>query len=95
MLEGHAAVAAGLGIDLPILTLLSARSTILPRWHDQMRRTDSVLVVDDIARAAVRLGSSVTVARIDGALHDVTLSAKAPRKAAYAALTRWLGAYAP
>ena len=95
VLEGHAAVAAGLGIDVPILTLLSARSTILPRWNEQMRRSDSVLVVDDIARASVRLGATVTVARIEGALHDVTLSAEAPRQAAYKALSRWLHAYAP
>ena len=95
VLEGHAAVAAGLGIDVPTLTLLSARSTILPRWNDQMRQSDSVLVVDDIARAAVRLGPTVTVARIEGALHDMTLSAAAPRRAAYAAITRWLRAYAP
>jgi alpha-beta hydrolase superfamily lysophospholipase len=95
VLEGHAAVAAGLDLDLPILTLLSKRSTILPRWHEQMRHTDSVLVVDIIATAAVRLGSSVTVERIDGALHDVILSEPAPRAAAYAALSRWLRAYAP
>ncbi|PXA73287.1 alpha/beta hydrolase [Cryobacterium arcticum] len=95
VLEGHATVAAGLDIDAPILTLLSARSTILPRWSEQMRQSDSVLVVDNIAAAAVRLGSTVTVARIEGALHDVTLSEPAPRAAAYAALTRWLRAYAP
>jgi alpha-beta hydrolase superfamily lysophospholipase len=94
VLEGHAAVAAGLGLDVPILTLLSARSTILPRWNEQMRRSDSVLVVDDIARASVRLGATVTVARIEGALHDVTLSAETPRQSAYRALTRWLHAYA-
>ncbi|MET0956120.1 MAG: alpha/beta hydrolase, partial [Cryobacterium sp.] len=64
-------------------------------WSEQMRHSDSVLVVDNIAAAAVRLGSSVTVARIDGALHDVTLSEPAPSAAAYAALTRWLRAYAP
>lgn len=95
VLEGHARVAAGLAIEAPILTLLSARSTILPRWNEQMRHSDSVLVVDGIARAAVRLGSTVTVARIEGALHDVTLSAPAPRAAAYAVLSRWLRAYAP
>jgi len=95
VLEGHAAVSAGLGIEVPILTLLSARSTILPRWHDLMLQSDSVLVVDDIARAAVRLGSTVTVARIEGALHDVTLSAAGPRQTAYASLTRWLRGYAP
>jgi alpha-beta hydrolase superfamily lysophospholipase len=95
VLEGHATVAAGLDLDVPVLTLLSKRSTILPRWHEQMRHTDSVLVVDIIAAAAVRLGSSVAVERIDGALHDVILSEPAPRAAAYAAVTRWLHAYAP
>jgi alpha-beta hydrolase superfamily lysophospholipase len=95
VLEGQAAVAAGLGIETPVLTLLSARSTILPRWSEQMRHTDSVLVVDDIARSAVRLGSTVTVERIEGALHDVVLSAAAPRAVAYAALTRWVRAYLP
>jgi alpha-beta hydrolase superfamily lysophospholipase len=93
VLEGQATVASGLGIDMPILTLLSARSTILPRWSEQMRHTDSVLVVDDIARSAVRLGRTVTVERIEGALHDVVLSAETPRAAAYAALTRWVRAY--
>jgi len=34
-----------------------------------------VLVVDDIARAATRIAATVTIARIDGALHDVFLSA--------------------
>jgi alpha-beta hydrolase superfamily lysophospholipase len=95
VLEGQAAVASGLGIDAPILTLLSARSTILPRWSEQMRHSDSVLVVDDIARSAVRLGRTVTVERIEDALHDVVLSAAAPRAAAYAALTRWARAYLP
>ena len=95
VLAGHATVADGLDIDVPILTLLSKRSTILPRWSEQMRRSDSVLVVDEIARAAVRLGSDVTVVRIDGAMHDVILSEPAPRAIAYAALDRWLAAYAP
>jgi alpha-beta hydrolase superfamily lysophospholipase len=95
VLEGQAAVASGLGIRVPVLTLLSARSTILPRWSEQMRHTDSVLVVDDIARSAVRLGSTVTVERIEGALHDVVLSAPAPRTVAYAALTRWVRGYLP
>ncbi|MBX0301776.1 alpha/beta hydrolase [Cryobacterium sp. 1639] len=95
VLEGHATVAAGLDIDAPVLVLLSKRSTILPRWSEQMRSSDSVLVVDEIARAAVRLGSTVTISRIEGALHDVVLSAEPARKAAYASLTRWLRAYAP
>jgi len=55
-----------------------------------MTSTDSVLVVADIARAATRVGSLVTVAHIDGAIHDVFLSAPKPRDAAYGVLRRWL-----
>ncbi|MEJ3405440.1 alpha/beta hydrolase [Rathayibacter sp. YIM 133350] len=92
---GQAEVAAGLAITAPVLTLLSSRSTLSPRWSPAMMTSDVVLDVDDIARAALRLGSTVTVARIDGALHDVTLSAPGPREAAFQAVTRWLRGYRP
>ena len=55
-----------------------------------MRNTDSVLVVDDIARAATRIARTVTIERIDGALHDVFLSAPEARDAAYAGLDQWM-----
>lgn len=90
ILDGHRRVRAGLGLECPVLVLLSARSTPPLTWSEQMTRTDSVLVVDDIAKAATRLGRLVTIARIDGAIHDVFLSAVAPRADAYAALSRWL-----
>lgn len=90
VMRGHATVAAGVTIDAPVLTMLSTGSTSPVLWSAQMTSTDSVLVVDDIARAATRLGPLVTVARIDGAIHDVFLSAPGPRDAAYAALRRWL-----
>ena len=93
ILAGHASVAAGLHIDAPVLTLLSARSTLLPRWSPQMLSSDSVLVVDEIAQRATRLGPSVAVERIDGALHDVFLSKEPVRDAAMAALQRWARAY--
>jgi alpha-beta hydrolase superfamily lysophospholipase len=51
-----------------------------------------VLVVDDIARSATRIGSLVTIARIDGAIHDVFLSRQEPREKAYAELERWVTA---
>ncbi|HWI30256.1 MAG TPA: alpha/beta hydrolase [Microbacterium sp.] len=90
ILVGHSRVAAGLQIDAPICTLLSARSVAPTRWSDELTRADSVLVVDDIARAALRLGSSVTVERIAGALHDVFLSRADARDAAYERLDRWV-----
>ena len=58
-----------------------------------MRRTDAVLDVNVIAARALTLGRTVTVERIDGALHDVFLSPARVRKDAYARLARWLVAY--
>lgn len=95
ILAGHAAVDAGIDVGVPVLTLLSARSTFQSRWDDAMLASDTVLVVDDIARHAIDLGSEVTVVRIDGALHDVFLSREPARAAAYAAIARWLRGYAP
>jgi alpha-beta hydrolase superfamily lysophospholipase len=69
--------------------LLSARSTPPVRWLPEMTETDSVLVVDEIARAALKIGSLVTVARIDGALHDAFLSAPAARARAYRVASDW------
>ncbi|MDF2579720.1 MAG: alpha/beta hydrolase [Microbacterium sp.] len=79
VIAGHARVAAGVDVGAPALVLLSARSTSPLRWNDTMTSTDSVLVVDDIARAATRIAATVTIARIDGALHDVFLSAARAR----------------
>lgn len=90
VLEGHERVAAGLGIDAPVCVLLSARSALPTRWSDELTRVDSVLNVDEIARAALKLGASVTVERIDGAIHDVFLSRHEAREAAYARLDRWV-----
>lgn len=95
ILAGHATVAAGIDVGAPVLTLLSARSTILPRWDPAMLSSDIVLVVDDIAQRVLRLGAEVTVARVDGALHDVFLSREPARTAAYASIRRWLRGYAP
>ena len=90
ILSGHKTVAAGLSITAPVCVLLSARFAPPTRWSEELTSADSVLVVDDIARAALRLGSSVTVERIDGALHDVFLSRHEAREDAYARLARWV-----
>jgi alpha-beta hydrolase superfamily lysophospholipase len=60
-----------------------------------MLTTDIVLVVDDIADRVLELGPEVTVARIDGAMHDVFLSREPARATAYASITHWLEGYAP
>ncbi len=90
ILAGHRTIAAGVDVGCPALVLLSARSSTPLAWSEDMTSTDSVLVVDDIARAATRIGKLVTIARIDGAIHDVFLSRSAPREDAYRVLERWL-----
>jgi len=89
VLAGQARVAAGLEIDCPVLVLLSSRWTPPLQWSEAMTRTDSVLVVDDIARSATRLGSDVRIRRIPDAIHDVFLSAPTPRAASYDAVREW------
>jgi alpha-beta hydrolase superfamily lysophospholipase len=91
---GHTRVAAGLSITAPVCVLLSSRSAVPTRWSEELTSADSVLVVDDIARSALKLGSSVTVERIDGALHDVFLSRHEAREDAYARLDRWVAGWA-
>jgi alpha-beta hydrolase superfamily lysophospholipase len=93
VLAGHAQVARGLGIDIPILVLLSRGSANGPFWSEEMRRTDAVLDVNIIALRALTLGRTVTVERIEGALHDVFLSPLDVRADAYARLSRWLRGY--
>lgn len=93
VLAGHAKVARGLGIEIPILVLLSRGSANGPFWTEEMRHTDAVLDVNIIALRALTLGRTVTVERIDGALHDVFLSPAKVRADAYARLARWLRGY--
>ncbi|MET0781615.1 MAG: alpha/beta hydrolase [Microbacterium sp.] len=90
ILAGHTRVAAGLEIDAPVCVLLSEKSAVPNRWSEELTRADTVLVVDDIARASLRLGDSVTVERIPGALHDVFLSRADARDIAYERLDRWV-----
>ncbi len=90
---GHATVARGLHVEAPILTLASARSIISPRWSEEMRSADIVLDVDLIARRSVQLGPVVTVVRIAGGLHDLSLSAPPVRARFYAEIDRWLAGY--
>ena len=89
VIAGHRRVAEGLDIDCPVLVLLSRGSTAPVQWAPAMTSTDSVLVVDDIAGAATRLGPHVTIVRIPDAIHDVFLSADAPQQRAFAVVRDW------
>lgn len=94
IIDGHATVADGLHIAAPVCVLLSQRTTVPTRWTEEMLASDSVLAVDDIARAALKIGPSITIERIEGALHDVFLSRRDARNDAYARLERWVAGWA-
>ncbi|MBK0421998.1 alpha/beta hydrolase [Leucobacter sp. CSA2] len=90
ILVGHARVASGLDIQAPVGMLLSKRYSFRTRWSESLTRVDTVLDVDAVARASLKLGAVVSIGRIDGALHDVFLSADEPRAEAYRRLEEWL-----
>jgi alpha-beta hydrolase superfamily lysophospholipase len=93
VLNGHAQVRRGLSIEVPILVLASARSTISPVWNEAMLSSDSVLDVTVMTQRALQLGPHVTVCRFDGALHDTLLSAGPVRQQVYTAIGHWIGCY--
>ena len=90
---GHAHVARGLNIRVPILVMAATRSAISARWSESMLSADIVLDVEAIVRRAVRLGPVVTVVRVEGAIHDLVLSPPEVRKHVFAEITRWCAVY--
>ncbi len=90
ILDGHRRIAAGVSVGCPALVLLSTRSIPPISWSELMTSSDSVLVVDDIAKSATKIGRLVTIARIEGAIHDVFLSRPEPRAEAYRQLSQWM-----
>lgn len=90
ILRGHAEVAKGLAIDVPVLTMLSKKFLAPTKWMEELTRVDSVIVVENIAEAALKLGPSVSIEHIDGAIHDILLSRREVRHEAYDRLERWL-----
>ncbi len=90
VLAGQRRVKAGIDVAAPVLVLCSTRSLMPDRWSEEAARADTVLDVAQIARWAPQLGTDVTLVRIDGAVHDVFLSATDVREAAYDRVARWL-----
>lgn len=91
--EGQRRLHAGLAIDVPVLVACSAHSYRGLQWREAARRADTVLDVDDIIRWAPMLGRQVTVLRVNGGLHDLTLSASPVRARLFSELARWIAAY--
>jgi alpha-beta hydrolase superfamily lysophospholipase len=80
------------GIGQPILILHSAHSndgadTV---WHEEYRRADLVLDVEDMEREGKALGPHVTIKAIEGGVHDLVLSDPDAQACAFAEVTAWL-----
>ncbi|MHA7304037.1 alpha/beta hydrolase [Arthrobacter sp. TMN-49] len=93
ILAAQQEVAAGLKLPIPVLVLVSTKSMLGPIWSDAMLRADVVLDVRSLALRTLSLGNSVTLERLEGALHEVLLSPKPVRDDGYARMERWLRGY--
>ena len=78
-------------IEVPVLVMHSSRSRSMSTFSEEAMSSDTVLNIEDIKRIGSRLGKQVTLLDIDNALHDVFLSPKEVREAAFNEMFAWLG----
>ena len=91
--RGHARLHRGVDVGAPLL-MLSSGSSYFPRdWDERVTGNDIVLDVEQMWRWAPKLSRHVTMARIEGGLHDLTLSTEPIRKLVFDEIDRWLDAY--
>jgi alpha-beta hydrolase superfamily lysophospholipase len=83
-------VQQGLSIHCPVLVMHSARSIRALRWSDELFSADAVLNIDHMRRFGPLLGQRVTLIAIDGAMHDIALSAPRVRDNAIKQTLTWL-----
>lgn len=88
--EGHARVAQGLGLTIPVLVCTSDRSSGDQASDHERRSSDTVLDVQQIRARALMLGRRVDIVAIEGGVHDLALSSEGPRRAYFEALAEWL-----
>jgi alpha-beta hydrolase superfamily lysophospholipase len=88
--RGHARLSRGLDIRVPVLVCSAARSGPNTLDNPDLRCSDTVLDVHQIAVRAPLLGRDVTYEPIEGGIHDLTLSAPDARAAYLQVVTDWL-----
>jgi alpha-beta hydrolase superfamily lysophospholipase len=92
--RGQARLGRGVTVQAPVLLVSSARSgPATPGGDPALRNTDVVLDVERMRRKAVGLSRHVTVAQVEGAMHDTTLSPEPVRTRVFDEIGRWLSAY--
>lgn len=93
VMSGHKQLEAGIALDVPILVMTSHRTVIGAKWREEMRTADVVIDVKQVWRRLPALGSTVTLAKIRDALHDVLLSPHPVRDHAYEQIDHWFRGY--
>ena len=93
--RGQARLARGLDIAVPVLVCSSASSGPNNAANPDLDRQDTILDVRQIATRSALLGPDVTLVRIPDGVHDLSLSAPAPRALYLETVTRWLEARVP
>lgn len=88
--RGHARLHAGLDTGVPSLILRSRMTKFARKYGPAIDVADAVLDVKQIQRWSGCLGDRTNIVPIDGARHDVFLSAELPRTQAFAELDSWL-----
>ncbi|MGO1316724.1 MAG: alpha/beta hydrolase [Cellulomonadaceae bacterium] len=88
--RGHARLARGLDIRVPVLVCVSETSGELSTQNPQADGRDVVLDVEQIVARAPGLGADVTVARIPGGAHDLALSGPDARAEYFQVVFEWL-----
>ncbi|MEV4412935.1 alpha/beta hydrolase [Catellatospora sp. NPDC049609] len=87
---GQRRVHRGLDLKVPVLVGCSTASYRLREWSEQAHEADAVLNVDHIVRWAPALGRRLTLVRVPGGKHDLTLSRRPARDQFFEESDRWL-----
>ncbi len=88
--RGHAQLQRGLDIGVPALILRSKVTKFMRAYGPAADVADTVLDVRQIQRWAGCLGERTNIVPIEGARHDVFLSAEPVRRRAFTELDSWL-----
>lgn len=89
--EEQARLHRGVDIGVPVLMLRSAASRLkLPEWNESAQTADTVLDVEQMHQWLPKVGRDTTEVVLDGAVHDVMLSAEPVRTRALAEIDSWL-----
>lgn len=88
--RGQARLARGLEIRAPVLVCIAQDSGPNSLENPALDRQDTILDVEQIAARAPLVGADVTLVRIAGGIHDLSLAADSPRTEFFAAVFDWL-----